>query len=67
MVGSMMIKHIFRRRTLLELAGAELAEADLGLLQAHSAREYAEAMATYQAARIKRLRAYIAAQTKEAP
>ena len=55
----MKLHQIFRRRTLLEIASAELAEADLALLQAQSAREYAEAMATYQTARIKRLRGYI--------
>ena len=59
-----MIRNIFRRRTLLEIASAELAESDLNLLKAYSAREYADAMATYELSRSKRLRAYIGVLSK---
>lgn len=59
------IKRLMRRLTPLEMASRELAEAELESLTAQSAAEYAASIVTYNAARIKRLRTFIAAQTKE--
>jgi len=59
------LKKLFLRSTLLEMAAAELANAQLSLLETNSAVEYATAMAAYQSTRIKRLRTYIATLTKE--
>lgn len=50
---------LFRTPTPLELAARELAEAERQLLQAHSAREYADAMVQYNQERIHRLRNFI--------
>lgn len=61
------IKRIFRKLTPLELASRELVDAERGKLESDSGREYADAMSAYQTARIKRLRALIAAQTKDVP
>jgi len=61
------LKTIFRKLTPLELASRELVDAERSKLEADSAKEYADALSTYSATRIKRLRAYIASQTKEAP
>jgi hypothetical protein len=43
-----------------ELMQNELDQAHRSLLEAHSAREYAEAMVTYHRARIERLKATLA-------
>lgn len=61
------IKRMFRKLTPLELASRELIDAERAKLEADSGREFAEAMGSYQTARIKRLRAYITSQTKDAP
>lgn len=50
---------IFRTPTALEMASKELAQAERSLLEAQTAREYADAMATYHAERIDRLQRYI--------
>lgn len=50
---------LFRTPTPLELAARELAEAERQLLQAHTAREYADAMVMYNQERIHRLRNFI--------
>lgn len=51
--------NIFRTPSPLELAAKELDMAERGLLEAQSAREYADAMVTYHGERIDRLRRYI--------
>jgi hypothetical protein len=58
-------KRVLRRLTPTEVAARELADAELHLLEAQSAREYAEAMVNYHRQRIARLRAFLAAQTAE--
>lgn len=50
---------IFRTPSPLELATRELTQAELALLEAQSAREYADAMVMYHGERIDRLRRYI--------
>jgi len=59
------IKRMFRRLTPLEMASRELAEAELSKLEAHSAKEYAQSIEDYNAARIKRLRKYLENQSTE--
>jgi hypothetical protein len=49
----------FQPKTPIEMAQAELAEAQRSRLQALSAAEYAEAMALYHAKRIDRLTAFL--------
>jgi len=49
----------FRKPSAAMLAQAELEEAQRQLLAAQSAAEYAQRMASYHEARIKRLKAYI--------
>jgi hypothetical protein len=44
------------------LAAQEYDQARRALLEAHSAREYAEAMVTYHQARIERLKATLAGE-----
>lgn len=51
--------NLFRTPTALEMASKELAQAERSLLEAQSAREYADAMVTYHGDRIDRLRRYI--------
>lgn len=51
--------NIFRTPSALELAVKELDQAERSLLEAHSAREYADAMVMYHTERIDRLRRYI--------
>ena len=53
------MKRVFRRLTPAEMAARELADAELARLEALSATEYAEAMATYHDKRIARLRAFL--------
>ena len=50
---------VFGRVDPAALAAWELHEADLKLLEAQSAQEYAAAIVIYNEARIKRLRAYL--------
>lgn len=58
-------KRVFGKVTPLELAARELADAELRLLEAQSGVEYAQAIAVYNQARIKRLRAFIASQADD--
>ena len=58
------IKNIFRPKSDLEMAVAELEDAKRHRLQAHSAAEYARAMGAYHTDRIKRLESYIQAHEK---
>jgi hypothetical protein len=52
-------KRLFGRLSLLEIASAELAEAERSKMAAHSVQEHATAIISYEAARIKRLKAQI--------
>jgi len=54
------IKRLFRKLTPLEVASRELVDAELSKLESESAQEWATAAVAYNAARIKRLRAFIA-------
>lgn len=51
--------------TPLELAVQELVEAERAKLLSETGKEWAEASVTYNTARIKRLKAFISAKTKE--
>lgn len=51
--------NIFRTPAALEIAARELAQAERALLEAQSAKEYADAMCTYHSDRIDRLRRYM--------
>ena len=53
-------KRMARRLTPVEMAAAELADAELHRLEAHSAVEYATSVVSYEDARIKRLRKFLA-------
>lgn len=53
-------KKLTRRLTPVEMAATELAEAELHRLEAHSAVEYANSVVSYEDARIKRLRKFLA-------
>lgn len=52
-----MISNLFRRRSLAEIMDAELADAQRALLEARTARDYANAMVKYHEDRIQRLEA----------
>ncbi len=54
------LKRIMRRLTPGEMAAAELADAELHRLEAHTAMEYASSVVSYEDARIKRLRKFLA-------
>lgn len=51
--------NIFRTPSALELATRELDEAERSLLEAQTAREYADAMVMYHSERIDRLHRYV--------
>lgn len=57
------IQAMFKTPTPLQMAANELAEAERELLKAETCAEYAASIVTYNTARAKRLRAYMAAQT----
>lgn len=59
------MKHQFRKPTPLEVATAELVDAELEKLVDETALDHAEASVAYNSARIDRLRAYINALTGE--
>ena len=59
------IKTLYQPPSAETLALREMENARRSLLQAHSAREYADSMAKYHEARIKRLTAFIHTATKE--
>lgn len=59
------LKKMFGRLSLLELASAELAEAERKKMEAHSAEEFAAALIAYEATRITRLRAQINELSKQ--
>ena len=60
------LKRIMRRLTPSEMAAAELADAELHRLEAHTAMEYASSVVSYEDARIKRLRKFLADAEKQA-
>lgn len=60
------IKNPFRRPSPVEFAAAELADAELNRLRAHTAVEYATSVVAYEDARIKRLRKFLADSEKQA-
>ena len=59
------IKRTFGKLTPLEVASRELASAELEKLAAQTAQEYAASIVAYNAARIDRLRKFIAKQASE--
>ncbi len=59
-------KQTLRRLTPAQMAATELAEAELHRLEAHTAMEYASSMVSYEDARIKRLRKFLADAEKAA-
>jgi hypothetical protein len=59
------IKQMFKMPTPLEVAAAQLAEAELQLLKAETGVEYAGSMVAFNKAQIKRLRAYISTKAVE--
>jgi hypothetical protein len=58
-----LIKERFRDPTPLEVIGRELAEAQLEMLQAETAVDYAESIVMYNKVRIERLNQHIADYT----
>ncbi len=58
-------KRLTRRLTPAEMAAAELADAELHRLEAQSAVEYASSVVSYEDARIKRLRKFLADAEKQ--
>lgn len=54
------IRRIFAAITPAEMAAKELADAERRILEAHSAKEYADSVITYNVARITRLRKFLA-------
>lgn len=60
----MKLPKLFVRATIKEKAQAELAEAQLSLLSAHTAREYAESIISYRNAQIARLTRFIGTESK---
>lgn len=60
------IRRVFRKITPAEVAAKELADAELSMLEAQTAREYAESVMAYNDARIKRLRKFLAGLEKAA-
>lgn len=57
------LRRTFRKMTTLEMATAELGEAQLSKLEAESARDYATSIVAYNTMRIKRLQEFINANT----
>jgi predicted Zn-dependent protease len=61
------IKRVFRRLTPLEMATAELIEAELNKLEAQTAVEYSQAIVSYRTNQIKRLRSIVNDLTEAQP
>ena len=61
----MNLPQFLRPRTPMELASRELDEAKRQLLEAQTGLDYAKRIVDYHADRIKRLTAYVAAESKE--
>jgi hypothetical protein len=58
-------KSVFKTPSPLQVAANELALAELELLSAESAVEYAVAMVSFNQSRVKRLKAYLVALASE--
>ena len=58
--------NLFRKPTPALLARIELEEAQRQLLAAHSAAEYARSVVLYNETKIKRLKAYLAEENRDA-
>jgi len=58
--------NLFRKPTPALLARIELEEAQRQLLAAHSAAEYARSVVLYNETKIKRLKAYLAEECRDA-
>jgi hypothetical protein len=58
-------KTTFKRLTPIQVVANELVDAELALLNAETGVEYASALVTYNKARIKRLKTYLAVMSKE--
>ena len=61
------IKRVFRKLTPLEMATAELSDAELSKLEAQTGVEYAQSVVTYRTAQIKRLRQIITELSEAKP
>ena len=61
------VKNIYATPTAESLALRELEEAKRRLLEAQTAREYADSMCKYREAQIKRLTTYLHKATEEQP
>lgn len=59
------LRKMFGKLTSLQVAAAELAEAELSLLAAETGVEYASSLVTYNKNRIKRLKTHLAMVSKE--
>jgi hypothetical protein len=59
------LKYLFGRLSLLEIASAELAEAERKKMEAQTGVEYSSAIVTYRTAQIKRLKAQINELSKD--
>jgi len=59
-------RRVFRRITPAEVAAKELADAELSMLEAQTAKEYAESVMAYNDARIRRLRKFLTTLEKAA-
>ena len=55
---------LFKPASLLDKARRELAEAEMSQLHAFSVREHADSVISYNNARIKRLRTYLASLSR---
>ena len=53
------LRRIFAALTPAEMAAKELADAERRILEAHSAKEYADSVIAYTVARITRLRSFL--------
>jgi len=56
------LKMPFRQPSATEVAARELAQAELSSLEHQSSAEYAQAIVSYQEARIKRLKSFLKAR-----
>lgn len=54
-----LLRRAFGRITPAEMAAKELADAELHVLEARTAKEYADSVITYNVARITRLRKFL--------
>lgn len=60
------VRRVFRKITPAEMAAKELADAELSILEALTAKEYADSVISYNTARIGRLCKFLSALQTEA-